>query len=334
MTEPQSRENYLRLVWRQLAQNRLAMAGLFMVTLLALVALTAPLIANHAPLLLKWKGRWYQPIWQTVPGLPDDPPFRDWRDNPPDGVTLIMPPIPYSPTEYDLTATLLAPSTRHWLGTDDQGRDVAARLIYGSRISLSIGFIAVGLSAFIGIMLGALAGFYGGWIDIVISRLVEVMYCFPTFFLILAVLAFVQPSIYNIMLVIGITGWPGLARLVRGEFIKLRNREFVAAAMVTGAGNLRIMFRHILPNAIAPALVSMTFGIASAILVESGLSFLGFGVPPYEPSWGNVLAQSQAYMDIAWWLSLTPGAAIFFTITGFNLLGEGLRDAIDPQMKQ
>lgn len=249
-------------------------------------------------------------------------------------IALLAPLIaPYSPTAYNLAETLQGPSARHWLGTDEQGRDVLSRLIYGSRISLSIGFVAVSIYVAVGIFLGALAGYYGGGVDMTISRIIEVMYCFPTFFLILAVLAFVGPSIYNIMIVIGLTSWPGIARLVRGEFLKLRSQEFVQASTALGATDWRVMFRHLLPNAIAPVLVSATFGVAAAILVESSLSYLGFGVPPYVPTWGGVLSQAQEFLDIAWWLTVSPGLAIFVTITAFNLVGEGLRDAIDPRIR-
>jgi len=240
---------------------------------------------------------------------------------------------PFSPTAYDLDSILLSPSSIHPFGTDEEGRDVLSRMIYGSRISLSVGFVAVGLYVMIGIFLGAIAGYFGGWVDMVISRIIEVMICFPTFFLILAVLAFVGPSLYNIMIVIGLTSWPGIARLVRGEFLKLRNQDFVLSGQVSGASRTRLIFRHILPNSLAPVLVSATFGIASAILVESSLSFLGFGVQPPTPSWGEILSQSRDFMDIAWWLALFPGLAIFLSITAYNLVGEGLRDAIDPRMK-
>jgi peptide/nickel transport system permease protein len=240
---------------------------------------------------------------------------------------------PYSPTAYDLNSVLIGPCKAHLLGTDDQGRDVLSRLIYGARISLSVGFVAVSIYIAIGIIFGALAGYYGGWIDIVISRGIEVVMCFPTFFLILAILAFVGPSIYNIMIVIGLTGWTGIARLVRGEFLRIKGQDFVASAKVCGAGDMRVIFRHILPNALAPVLVSATFGVASAILAESSLSFLGFGVPPYVASWGGILSASRDFMDVAWWLTVAPGVAIFITITAYNLVGEGLRDAIDPRMK-
>ncbi|MBI2340304.1 MAG: ABC transporter permease [Deltaproteobacteria bacterium] len=214
---------------------------------------------------------------------------------------------PYSPTAYDLDSALVAPGAVHWMGTDEQGRDVLSRLIYGSRISLSVGFVAVGLYVLIGMIVGALAGYYGGKIDILISRTIEIVMCFPTFFLILAVLAFVGPSLFNIMIVIGVTGWTGIARLVRGEFLKLRNQEFVAGIQAAGASAGRIIFRHILPNALAPVMVSASFGVASAILIESSLSFLGFGVQPPTPSWGDILSQSRDFMDIAWWLTLFPG---------------------------
>jgi len=240
---------------------------------------------------------------------------------------------PFAPNHYDLEQILQSPSFQHWLGTDDLGRDVLSRLIYGARVSLSVGFVAVGIYVAIGIFLGALAGYYGGWIDILLSRAIEVMMCFPTFFLILAVLAFVGPSIYNIMIVIGVTQWTGIARLVRGEFLKFREREFVLAARQIGASNFRLIFKHILPNSLAPVLVSASFGVASAILTESALSFLGFGVPPEVASWGAILSDSQSYMDVAWWLTLAPGLAIFLTITAYNLVGEGLRDAIDPRLR-
>jgi peptide/nickel transport system permease protein len=241
---------------------------------------------------------------------------------------------PKDPSAYDLSSVLQSPSIQHWLGTDDQGRDVASRMIHGCRISISVGFVAVGIYVLIGIIIGGIAGYFGGWLDIVFSRLIEVVICFPVFFLILTVLAFIGPSIYNIMIVIGLTSWTGIARLVRGEFLKQRAQDYVQAARVTGGGPTRIMFRHILPNSLAPVLVSATFGVAGAILIESSLSFLGFGVQPPTPSWGDLLSQSRSYLDIAWWLMFFPGTAIFLTITAFNLVGEGLRDAIDPRLNR
>ncbi|QQR80032.1 MAG: ABC transporter permease [Deltaproteobacteria bacterium] len=239
----------------------------------------------------------------------------------------------YSPTAYDLDSVLKPPSSAHFLGTDEEGRDVLSRMIFGTRISLTVGFIAVAIYIVIGIILGALAGYFGGWVDILISRLIEVMICFPTFFLILAVLAFIGRSLTNIMVVIGLTSWPGIARLVRGEFLRIRNQDFVLASKLSGASSLRIIFKHILPNSLAPVLVSATFGVASAILIESSLSFIGFGVQPPTPTWGEILSQSRDFMDIAWWLAVFPGLAIFLSITAYNLVGEGLQQALDPKQK-
>ncbi len=323
--------SYYGLVWRQFCKSRLAVVSLIFVIALMAVAILAPVIANDRPILMRWEGRLYAPAVRLSPHMVGWD-FKELKREYPDAL-MVFPPIPYRPGNYDLEAILVGPSGEHPLGTDGDGRDVAAQLVWGSRVSLSVGFVAVGIAVLIGIFLGALAGFYGGWIDLTLSRLIEVMMCFPTFFLVLAVLAFVGPSIYNIMAVIGVTGWTGVARLVRGDFFKFRNREFVIAAEVMGMSSWRIAFRHLLPNAMAPVLVSATFGVAAAILVESSLSFLGFGVPPSTPSWGSILSQAQAYMDIAWWLTLSPGFAIFFTITAYNLVGEALRDAIDPQMR-
>ena len=324
-------QSYSGLIWRQFCKSRLAVISLVFVGFMVFMAIFAPVIANDRPVLMKWEGEWYSPAVH-LPGDMHGWDFKALHEKHPEA-TMIFPPIPYSPGNYDLDAILVEPSAAHILGTDGDGRDVAAQLIWGARISLSVGFVAVGIATIIGIILGAMAGYRGGWVDLVLSRIIEVIMCFPTFFLILAVLAFVGPSIYNIMIVIGITSWTGIARLVRADFLKFRNREFVVAARVTGMSSRRIAFRHILPNAMAPVLVSASFSVAAAILVESTLSFLGFGVPPSTPSWGSILSQAQAYMDIAWWLTLAPGFAIFLSITAYNLVGEGLRDAIDPQMR-
>jgi len=250
-------------------------------------------------------------------------------------VSLLAPWLaPYDPGQIDLTHVLAAPSAGHLLGTDQLGRDVLSRMIWGARISLKVGFVATGLAILIGAMLGAVAGYYGGWIDSVIMRLVDIMLCFPTFFLILAVIAFLEPSIWNIMAIIGLTGWMGVTRLVRADFISLKERDFVKAAKAIGAGDLRIIFLHILPNAMASILVAATLGIAGAILTESALSFLGIGVQPPTPSWGNILTAGKDNIDIAWWLSLYPGLAILVTVVGYNLLGEGIRDFLDPRLKK
>ncbi len=240
---------------------------------------------------------------------------------------------PYDPGQIQIKRVLEEPSPQHPFGTDSLGRDVLSRMIYGSRISLLVGFVAVGIATLIGIFLGSLAGYYGRWVDNLIMRFVDIMLCFPTFFLILAVIAFLEPSIWNIMIVIGVTGWMGVARLVRAEFLSLRERDFAVAEKALGAKDFRIIFRHILPNALAPVLVSATLGVAGAILTESALSFLGIGVQPPTPSWGNILTAGKDNIEIAWWLSLYPGLAILITVLGYNLLGEGIRDSIDPRLK-
>ena len=250
-------------------------------------------------------------------------------------VSLLAPWLaPYDPGKIDLTNVLAFPSINHWFGTDPLGRDVLSRMIWGARISLKVGFVATGVAIIIGTILGAVAGYYGGWVDSVIMRFVDIMLCFPTFFLILAVIAFLEPSIWNIMIIIGLTGWMGVTRLVRADFISLRERDFVQAARAIGAGDLRIIFLHILPNAMASILVAATLGIAGAILTESALSFLGIGVQPPTPSWGNILTAGKDNIDIAWWLSLYPGLAILITVVGYNLLGEGIRDSLDPRLKK
>ena len=249
-------------------------------------------------------------------------------------VSLLAPWIaPYDPSAIDLKLVLAPPSAAHPFGTDQLGRDVLSRMIWGSRISLKVGFVATGIAMLIGTILGALSGYYGRWVDAVIMRFVDIMLCFPTFFLILAVIAILEPSIWNIMIVIGLTGWMGITRLVRADFISLKERDFVAAAGVIGAGDLRIIFAHILPNAMASVLVATTLGVAGAILTESALSFLGIGVQPPTPSWGNILTAGKDNIDIAWWLSLYPGLAILITVLGYNLLGEGIRDSLDPRLR-
>lgn len=241
---------------------------------------------------------------------------------------------PYDPATIDAYHVLLPPSASHWMGTDELGRDVFTRVVYGARISLKVGFVAVGIAIAIGTVVGLVAGYYGGWVDSVLMRFVDIMLCFPTFFLILAVIALLEPSIWYIMLIIGITGWMGVARLVRAEVLTIKERDYITAARSIGASNTRIIFRHILPNAAAPVLVAATLGVAGAILTESALSFLGIGVQPPTPSWGNILTSGKDYLEFAWWLSLFPGVAILVTVLAYNLLGEGIRDALDPRLQR
>jgi peptide/nickel transport system permease protein len=243
----------------------------------------------------------------------------------------LFPLVPYSHRETDPMHSLESPSRTHWLGTDTEGRDVFCRMLYGTRISLTIGVVAVLIYVTIGTVLGALAGYFGGWVDNLVSRLVEVMITVPTFFLILTLAALIQQrSIFHVMLIIGLTNWTGVARLVRAEFLRQKSLDYVQAALAMGLSRRRVIFSHILPNAIAPALVSATFGIASAILIESTLSFLGVGDVSVA-SWGETLNAGRVEQKL--WLVLAPGAAIFFVVTMFNLVGEGIRDALDPKLK-
>jgi peptide/nickel transport system permease protein len=239
----------------------------------------------------------------------------------------------HNPIEPDLKNVLSPPSFSHPFGTDTLGRDVFARVVYGSRISLLVGFVSVGIATLIGLFIGSISGYYGGMIDELIMRFVDLMMCFPTFFLILAVIALLEPSIWNIMIVIGLTNWMGIARLVRAEILSIKSKEFVLAAKAQGFSEYRIIFKHVLPNALSPVYVVATLGIGGAILTESALSFLGIGVQPPTPSWGNILTQAKDNIEVAWWLSLYPGLAIFLTVMGYNLFGEGLRDIFDPRRR-
>ena len=240
----------------------------------------------------------------------------------------------YSPSAMDSGSILMPPSKAHIFGTDTLGRDIFSRIVYGSRISLSIGFIAVGIAVLIGILFGSIAGYYGGKADAVVMRFVDVMLCFPTFFLILAVIAFLEPSISNIMIVIGLTSWMSVARLIRAEILTLKERDFVAASKIMGGSGTWIILRHLIPNAIGPVLVSATLGVGGAILTESALSFLGIGVQPPVPSWGNILMDGKSTLGVAWWLTVFPGIFILFTVLAYNLMGEGLRDIMEPGLRR
>jgi peptide/nickel transport system permease protein len=238
---------------------------------------------------------------------------------------------PYAPNAVDLSAHLQPPSARHLFGTDDLGRDVLARMIHGSRVSLIVGYSATLLSLLIGAALGALAGYYGGAADWVVSRLIEIVLCFPFLFLLLGIVALFKPSLATILIALALTSWTTEARFVRAEFLRIRELEYAQAARASGARDARIIFRHLLPNALAPVIVSASFGVASAILTESALSFLGFGVALPTASWGSILAVAQEYVGLAWWLVVFPGIAIFLTVAAFNVIGDRLRDVMDPR---
>lgn len=270
---------------RSFSKHKLALAGLAVITLLAVVAIFAPLVATHDP--------------YTV----------------------------------DLLAAGQPPSAAHWLGTDEVGRDVFSRLVYGSRVSLAVGLVAVTIATVIGITLGSISGYFGGLVDGVLQRLTDTVMCFPPLVVIIAAVSITGPSIWNVMMIIGLLTWTGTCRLVRGEFLALREREFVEAARALGVADLRLIFRHVLPNALAPVIVAATFGVAAAILTEAGLSFLGLGVQPPTASWGNQinLAQSATILQRMPWLWAPAGLLIAVAVLSINFVGDGLRDALDPR---
>jgi ABC-type dipeptide/oligopeptide/nickel transport system permease subunit len=239
----------------------------------------------------------------------------------------------HDPLRIDLVNQLQGPSPTHWLGTDIQGRDVWARLVYGARVSLSAGIVSQAIALLIGLSMGLIAGYYGGWIDELVMRLADVTLAFPTLLLLIAMAAALQPSLGVVFLTIGIVGWAGMARLVRGQVLVVRQLEFVHASRALGARDTRIVLRHVLPSVVAPVLIAATLGVAAAIMAESALSFLGLGVQPPTPSWGSMIADGRDLNQLrnAPWTSLAPGLAIGSAVLGFNLLGDALRDALDPR---
>lgn len=331
-----SRFSRLRSRYRRRFVHRL---GLGFVLALFAVALSADFLASGLPILLRRDGRTF-----VFPNLTGPAELRQDTNaslraslRPEAGDWMLAPPVPYGPYQTDLALARLpdGPSARHLLGTDETGRDVLARLVHGTRVSLAVGLVAVALYVLIGVLLGALAGYFGGAVDLVVSRCVEVTLTFPTLFLVLALMAVVpRPTLTDLVLVLGLTRWPDVARLMRGEVMRVKELEFVTAARALGAGELRILFRHVVPNCLAPVLVAAAFGVAGAVLLESALSFLGFGAPPPTASWGETLMQAHRYVTSpgAWWLALFPGAAIFLTVTAYNLVGEGLQEALDPRL--
>jgi peptide/nickel transport system permease protein len=300
------------------------------------MALFADLLANDKPYYLKYKNKSYFPIFRSYlvgVGLAHWPPELlnvDFKKL--EGANAFYPPIPYRPSNISLLEPLEPPSAQHFFGTDKLGRDVFAGMIHGSRISLSIGFVAVGIAVLIGVVFGAIAGYFGSWVDLVISRLFEIMLSIPTFFLLITIAALLPPSIYLTMLIIGATSWVGMARFTRNEFLQIRNLDYVTAAIALGVSDRGVMFKHILPNALAPVIVSVVFGIGGAILVESALSFLGIGVPAELVTWGSIL-QEGSTTTFAWWLAIFPGFAIFITVLAYYLVGEGLREVLDPRLR-
>ena len=325
-----------RDVWKRFKRNSIALTGFYVVCILACMALSADFLANDKPYYFRYGGKTYFPIlrsYMVAAGVGHWPPELlnvDFKKV--DGAQALFPPVPYRPTNINLLEPLEPPSGKHWLGTDKLGRDVMAGMIHGSRISLSIGFVAVGIAVIIGLVLGAIAGYFAGWVDLIISRLFEIMLSIPTFFLLITVAALLPPSIFLTMAIIGATSWVGIARFTRNEFLRIRNQDYVISAIALGVTDRNVMFKHILPNALAPVIVSVVLGIAGAILVESSLSFLGIGVPAELVTWGSIL-QEASTTTFAWWLAVFPGFAIFITVLAYYLVGEGLREVLDPRLQ-
>ena len=341
--------------WQRFRRRRLAMIALCFVVVLCTVALFAPMIAGTKPIVCKYKGNiyfpcmgyynrsWENPIfkkdrfrnkypknlkkkdpesWAIFPLVYQDPYRRvrdnEWKDRP-----------------GNPSGTKGSPSRLNWFGTNQQGYDVFAQMVHGTQIALSVGFVSMGIAGVVGITIGALAGYLGGWVDVVLSRFIELVMCIPSLVLILALVAMLDNvTNFHLMAIVGCTSWTGIARLARAEFMKLKQMEFITAARAMGAGRMRIMFRHVLRNSLAPVLVPITFGIAAAILIESGLSYLGFGASPPNPSWGTLLKSGRTTIQETWWLIVFPGTAIFLTVLAYNLIGEGLQEATDPRLRQ
>ena len=307
-------------------RSRLATAALLYVCAMIVLAFLAPLLANRKPLLERTAHGW------SAPALADfwleDPDLE--RSSEPATFSLHA-PVPFSPNSIDLAVRLRPPGEGHLLGTDDLGRDVLSRMIHGARVSLTVGLLATLIAVVVGSFFGAIAGYYGGAADWIVSRTIEVVLCFPFVFLVLGIVALFKPSMATLMIALGLTSWTSEARYVRGEFLRIRELEFAQAARASGARDGRIIFRHLLPNALAPVIVSASFGVAAAILTESALSFLGLGVPLPTASWGSILTAAHEHLDYAWWLVLFPGMAIFTTVAAFNIVGERLREALDPR---
>ncbi len=240
---------------------------------------------------------------------------------------------PYDPNKQSLTQLLQPPNAQHWLGTDELGRDILSRILYGARVSLSVGIISVGIALVIGVVLGLISGYFGGWTDTLIGRGTDALLAFPALVLALAITSALGPSLTNAMLAIGVVGIPIYVRLTRGQVLALKEREFVEGARVAGASSPRIIFRHILPNVTSPIIVQASLGVAFAVLAEAGLSFLGLGVQPPTASWGSMINTGKNYLEMDPWVAIVPGIAIFLTVLGFNFLGDGIRDALDPHLK-
>lgn len=274
-------------LWRRLKKNKMAVAGLIILSIIVLVAIFAGFIADYDTVVIK----------------------------------------------QNLSKTLKPPSAENWLGTDEFGRDIFARLIHGARVSLKVGVLAVALAIVVGGALGAVAGYYGGRFENIVMRIMDIFLAVPSILLAIAIVAALGPNLVNLMITIAISSIPSYARIVRASVLSIRDQEFVEAAKAIGASDARIIFKHIIPNALAPVIVQGTLGVAGAILSIAGLSFIGLGIQPPAPEWGAMLSGGRQYLRYAWWVTTFPGVAIMITILSLNLLGDGLRDALDPRLK-
>lgn len=338
--------SYWHITWRRFRGHRLGMVGLCVVAVLFLVAFLSPILANEQPILCRFDGGFYYPavvdLVHQVPGtsliIQKQRPYRlatfDFKRefDPERGDWALWTPVRYGPREI-AAEPLAGPSGRHWLGTDQSGRDVLSRMVHGTVVSMKVGFLSMGIAVILGLVFGCIAGYAGGIADLVISRFIEVVQCFPAFFLILAVLAWFPPSIENVMIVIGLTRWVGIARFARGEILRIRETDYALAARSLGVRPAQLVLRHLLPNALAPVLVSVTFGIAVSILIEAGLSWLGFGVQPPDASWGTILRSGYENLFTAGHMIPPACVAIFLAVLSFNLVGDTLRDVIDPRLQ-
>ena len=338
--------SYWHITWRRFRGHRLGMVGLCVVAVLFLVAFLSPILANEQPILCRFDGGFYYPavvdLVHQVPGtsliIQKQRPYRlatfDFKRefDPERGDWALWTPVRYGPREI-AAEPLAGPSGRHWLGTDQSGRDVLSRMVHGTVVSMKVGFLSMGIAVILGLVFGCIAGYAGGIADLVISRFIEVVQCFPAFFLILAVLAWFPPSIENVMIVIGLTRWVGIARFARGEILRIRETDYALAARSLGVRPAQLVLRHLLPNALAPVLVSVTFGIAVSILIEAGLSWLGFGVQPPDASWGTILRSGYENLFTAGHMIPPACVAIFLAVLSFNLVGDTLRDVIAPRLQ-
>jgi peptide/nickel transport system permease protein len=324
------------IVWRQFVGRRINRLALCATLVFLLVAVLADFIAAEQPIVLHLGGQIY---W--FPNLATPASLRIYdsgmlRAAMRPGDWAIVPLVPWGYNSHDLANVLAAPSASHWLGTDASGRDVLARVVHGTRVSLFVGAMSVVVLVSVGVTLGTIAGYFGRTSDMLLMRVVEIVHSIPTILLLVTILAVIAPqgfaAVWVMTLVIGFVRWTDVARLVRGEILRVKALDYVQAARAQGASDLRIIFRHVLPNASNPVLVSATFALASAILTEGALSFLGFGIPDDMASWGGLLNEVRGNVQ-AWWLALFPGAAVFLTVTAFNVVGEGIRDATDPRLR-